>query len=58
MHDGSIRDLAAAVRSHGGVTATEKDVPDLAAFLESLSDTGFVNNPDFTLPKTACGKPL
>jgi len=58
MHDGSIRDLTAAVRSHGGVTATEKDVPELVAFLESLSDTGFVTNPDFALPKTACGKPL
>lgn len=58
LHDGSAPDLTAAVRSHGGVTATEKDVPDLVAFLESLSDTRFITNPDFALPKTACGKPL
>lgn len=56
MHDGSVPDLADAVRAHTGVTRTERDVPDLVAFLESLSDRAFVTNPDFALPKTACGK--
>jgi cytochrome c peroxidase len=58
MHDGSVPDLADAVRAHAGVTAKERDVPDLVAFLESLSDRDFVTDPDFALPKTACGKPL
>jgi cytochrome c peroxidase len=57
MHDGSAADLESAVRSHGGVTVGERDIPDLIAFLESLSDSAFVTNPDFALPKTVCGRP-
>ena len=69
MHDGSVKNLADAVRRHvdgasplrdnalKGVSASEADVNDLVAFLQSLTDTGFVTNPDFALPKIACGKP-
>ena len=56
MHDGAVPDLLTAVRTHGGVTASERDIPELVAFLESLTDQGFVTNPDFALPKTACGQ--
>ncbi len=55
MHDGSVPDLLTAVRTHGGVNANEKDIPELVAFLESLTDRTFVTNPDLALPKTACG---
>jgi cytochrome c peroxidase len=70
MHDGSVKSLADAIRRHldgaanplrdvalRGVKADDQQVTMLAAFLESLSDTGFVTNPDFALPKMACGKP-
>ncbi len=69
MHDGSVKSLADAVRHHldgtsplkdaalRGVTANDADIGDLVAFLQSLSDQGFVTNPDFALPKLACGKP-
>jgi cytochrome c peroxidase len=69
MHDGSVKSVADATRHHldgtsplkdkalSGVTASEGDVRDLVAFLQSLTDQGFVTNPDFALPKLACGKP-
>ena len=83
MHDGSVKDLASAIRRHfaandfgsdsgsdsGGNESPLRDaalkspgpgngtVNDLVAFLQSLTDTGFVTNPDFALPKIACGKP-
>jgi cytochrome c peroxidase len=69
MHDGSVKSLADAIRRHlegtsplkdaalRGVTANDADVGDLVAFLQSLADRGFVTNPDFALPKLACGKP-
>jgi cytochrome c peroxidase len=69
MHDGSVKSLANAIRHHmdgtsplkdkalSGLTATDAGVEDLVAFLQSLTDQGFVTNPDFALPKLACGKP-
>ena len=35
-----------------------RQVSDLTAFLESLSDQDFIADPKFALPKMACGKPL
>jgi cytochrome c peroxidase len=67
MHDGSRKTLADAARGHAGretsglkakVAALDAgEMADLVAFLESLSDRSFVANPDFALPKMACGKP-
>lgn len=36
--------------AQGGVQITEKDKADIKAFLLTLTDTDFVNNPDFQLP--------
>jgi len=69
MHDGSVKSLTDAIRRHldgtsalkdkalRGVAASESDIADLVAFLQSLTDQGFVTNPDFALPKLACGRP-
>jgi cytochrome c peroxidase len=66
MHDGSIKTLPDAMRGHAGREASglktriaaldAGEMTDLVAFLESLSDRSFVTNPDFALPKMACGK--
>jgi cytochrome c peroxidase len=72
MHDGSVVGLADAIRDHLGggnpsplrdaalpdAAITAGDLTDLVAFLQSLSDAGFVTDADFALPKTACGRPL
>ncbi len=34
----------------GGIGLTEQEILDLVAFLETLTDTSFLNNPDFTDP--------
>ena len=69
MHDGSVKSLADAIRHHldgasplrdpalKNVKAGDADITDLVAFLQGLSDQGFVTNPDFALPKMVCGKP-
>ena len=71
MHDGSVSDLALAILRHYGPGPNARRDPllagsgpdalqaqDLIAFLDSLTDASFVNDPRFALPKTACGKPL
>jgi cytochrome c peroxidase len=71
MHDGSVPDLALAiVRHYGPGTNKLRDkrlagpapdalqTQDLLAFLNALTDANFINDSDFSLPKTACGKPL
>jgi cytochrome c peroxidase len=63
MHDGSIPDLASAIRDHtlpsaAGRALNAADLSRIVAFLQSLSDLTFVTNSDFALPKSACGKPL
>lgn len=71
MHDGSVKDLGDAIHRHFSTQSplrdsrlahtrrpSDADIPDLTAFLQSLSDQEFIINPDFALPKTACGKPL
>lgn len=63
MHDGSISDLAGAIRGHTlpsgiGRTLGAGALSSLLAFLQALSDTKFVTNPDFALPKRVCGRPL
>ncbi len=59
LHDGSAKTVAEAIRRHEGTAAlTEVQMADLIAFLDSLTDRGFVTDPKLSLPKTRCGKPL
>ena len=38
-------------------TVSDGEVADLVAFLQSLTDEGFVTNPKFSLPPAACPLP-
>lgn len=63
MHDGSVRNLTIAIRRHAlpsgvGHALSDSELSRILAFLQSLSDSTFVTNPNFSLPKSACGKPL
>lgn len=69
MHDGSVKDLDAAITAHvtgasalrdrrlAGVTISEQQRAALVAFLQALTDQAFVTNPDLALPRTVCGRP-
>lgn len=56
-HDGSARSIEEAIRRHR-IAPGPDDTAALMAFLTSLSDQEFTRNPAFSLPDTACGKPL
>lgn len=63
MHDGSVSNLTDAIRGHAspsgvGHTLSDRDLSRVLAFLQLLSDRTFVTNPNFSLPKSARGKPL
>ena len=70
MHDGSVKTLDEAIARHFKGQNPRRDArldrkgpdthvrTDIIAFLRSLSDTGFVHDPRFSLPATACGKKL
>jgi len=62
LHDGSARTLEAAIQRHyvsGDPAApTPAETADLVAFLTALTDLGFLKDPRFALPQTACGRPL
>ncbi|THD56825.1 cytochrome c peroxidase, partial [Phenylobacterium sp.] len=59
LHDGSARTLPDAIRRHEQATGlTGAQMADLVAFLDGLSDQGFVTDPRLALPKTRCGAPL
>jgi cytochrome c peroxidase len=69
MHDGSVKELGAAITAHiagsnplrdkrlAAVTISAQQRAALVMFLKSLTDQKFVTNPDLALPKTVCGKP-
>jgi cytochrome c peroxidase len=68
MHDGEQATLADAIRRHYAAADRQTDarlkqavsdaeLADLIAFLESLTDEGFVTNPAFALPPAACPLP-
>jgi cytochrome c peroxidase len=68
MHDGEQSTLADAIRHHYAAaerqtdprlkqTASDQEVAALIAFLESLTDEGFITNPAFALPPAACPLP-
>jgi cytochrome c peroxidase len=64
MHDGEVATLAEAVRHHYAdplagderlkLSVSDGQVADLVAFLETLTDRGFVSNPKFARPGPAC----
>lgn len=73
LHDGSVRTLSQAIASHlaadaGARTPRDAALPtgsigdgdtgDLVAFIDSLTDSGFISDPRLALPKAACGKKL
>jgi cytochrome c peroxidase len=59
LHDGSAKTLPDAIRRHERTAAlTDAEMADLVAFLNGLTDAGFVTDPRLALPKTRCGKPL
>jgi cytochrome c peroxidase len=68
MHDGEQPTLADAIRHHYAAAErqtdarlkqviTDAELADLTAFLESLTDEGFITNPTFALPPSACPLP-
>ncbi|MBL8553933.1 MAG: di-heme enzyme [Phenylobacterium sp.] len=62
LHDGSAASLRDAIRRHFAAAdpnaPTGAEIADLSAFLDSLTDAGFLKDPRFALPQTACGQPL
>jgi cytochrome c peroxidase len=68
MHDGEVASLPEAIRYHYTVAERQSDkrlkqklseaqVLDLVAFLDTLTDQGFITNPAFSLPKPGCPLP-
>lgn len=63
-HDGEVATLADAIRHHYGSSdqtdarlkqsVNDREIADLTAFLETLTDKTFVTNPAFALPKPGC----
>lgn len=60
MHDGSIADLASALKAHMEMdrALSLNDAIEILIFLQSLSDQSFITNPALSLPKSACGRAL
>lgn len=59
LHDGSAKTLPDAIRRHETAAGmTDAEMADVVAFLNGLTDQGFVADPRLALPKTRCGKPL
>jgi cytochrome c peroxidase len=64
MHDGEVAGLREAIAHHYsdpstndprlGRTLSDAEVTDLLAFLESLTDQGFITNPAFARPPAQC----
>jgi len=55
LHDGSAKTVNQAIRRHRAATAlNEGQVTDLVAFLETLSDQGFIADKQFSLPPQRC----
>ncbi len=56
-HDGSAKTLADAIRKHDlkiNRTLNHQEIDDLIAFIDVLSDTTFVNNPEYAKPAKEC----
>jgi cytochrome c peroxidase len=67
MHDGEVATLGDAIRHHYLIvdqtegrlkqSVSDAELRDLVAFLETLTDAGFISNPAFALPAPACPLP-
>lgn len=57
LHDGRAATLEEAIAAHSPPIPAA-DMHHIAAFLNALTDQGFVANPQFALPDRACGKRL
>lgn len=56
LHDGSAPTLETAIRRHRvAMRLEDRQVSELVAFLETLTDETFVADPRFSLPKPGCG---
>jgi cytochrome c peroxidase len=56
-HDGSTKTLTEAIQKHDlkiNQTLSAKEITKLIAFLETLTDTSFINNPQYTKPSKEC----
>ncbi|WP_337186859.1 cytochrome c peroxidase [Phenylobacterium sp.] len=62
LHDGSAATLPDAIARHYApgdrAAPSPADTARLGAFLEALTDEGFLRDPRHALPRTACGRPL
>jgi cytochrome c peroxidase len=62
LHDGSAATLPDAIRAHRlsdhgePPPISDAEMSDLVAFLDTLTDTTFVKNPNLSLPKKHCGR--
>jgi len=55
LHDGSAPTLETAIRRHRvAMRLEDRQVSELVAFLETLTDETFVTDPRFSLPKPGC----
>jgi cytochrome c peroxidase len=54
-HDGSARSLPEVIRRHGRMYPAAQET-QLLAFLDALSDRGFVTDQQYSLPDQECGK--
>lgn len=57
LHDGSAKTLSDAIGHHPAPPPASV-IPSLIAFLEALTDQGFLTDPRFSMPDRACGKRL
>jgi cytochrome c peroxidase len=57
LHDGTAKSLQAAIARHGAI-APDGATPAMLAFLDSLTDAGFLSDPRYRMPDRACGKRL
>jgi cytochrome c peroxidase len=56
-HDGSAKTLSEAIRGHdlkANQALSDQEVAELVAFIDTLSDTTFVNNPKYAKPNKEC----
>lgn len=56
-HDGSAKTLAEAIQKHDlkiNQTLSHQEIAELVAFIDTLSDLTFVNNPEYAKPSKKC----
>jgi len=56
-HNGNAKTLIEAIRKHDlniNQTLSDRDISAIIAFINTLSDTSFVNNPKYAKPSKEC----